>query len=63
MPPLWRDVSLFNPILYMVNAFRYGFLGVSDVPVTFAFGVLCVLSAVFFAISLWMFRRGKGLKN
>jgi ABC-2 type transport system permease protein len=63
LPPLWRDVSLFNPILYMVNAFRYGFLGVSDVPVAFAFGVLCVLAAVFFAIALWMFRRGKGLKN
>ena len=40
LPDFWQQASLFNPILYMVNAFRYGILGVSDIPVGLAFGVI-----------------------
>jgi ABC-2 type transport system permease protein len=63
LPPFFRTLSLFNPILYMVNAFRYGFLGVSDVSVGFSFFVLIGLTIALIIISLWMFKRGTGLKN
>jgi len=62
-PPFWQKVSLFNPILYMVNAFRYGFFGVSDVPVWICFGVLIGFTLVFTAIVILLFRRGMGVKN
>ncbi len=63
LPPFWAAVSQFNPILYMVNAFRYGFLGVSDVDIWLSFGVLTGFSVVFIVIVLWLFKRGVGLKN
>ncbi len=54
---------MFNPILYMVNAFRYGFLGISDVDIWLCFAVLIGLTILFFLITLWMFIRGAGFKN
>lgn len=62
-PPFWQTVSLGNPILYMVNAFRYGFLGVSDVPVWVCFGVLVGFTLLFASILLWLFRHGVGVKT
>ncbi|HVV15450.1 MAG TPA: ABC transporter permease [Candidatus Paceibacterota bacterium] len=62
-PPFWQTVSLFNPILYMVNAFRYGFLGQSDVPVGLSFGILLALTAAFLIIILTLFKKGIGMKN
>ena len=62
-PPFWQNVSLFNPILYMVNAFRYGFFGVSDVPVWICFSVLITFTLLFTAIVILLFRRGMGVKN
>ena len=46
LPEFWQTVSKFNPIVYMVNGFRYGFLGVSDVPVIYTFGVLLLFIVV-----------------
>lgn len=63
LPEPWRTLSLYNPILYMVNAFRYGFLGVADVNIFLAFGVLIGLTILFFLITLWMFIKGAGFKN
>ena len=63
LPELWQTVSLFNPILYMVNAFRYGFLGVSDVHVGLAFGILLTLTVAFVVVILWLFKKGIGMKN
>lgn len=63
LPEPWRTLSLFNPILYMVNAFRYGFLGVADVNIFLAFGVLIGLTVLFFLITLWMFIKGAGFRN
>ncbi len=62
-PPFWQKVSLFNPILYMVNAFRYGFLGISDIPVWICFSVLIGFTLLFTAIVVVLFRRGMGVKN
>lgn len=63
LPPFFRAISLANPVLYMVNAFRYGFLGVSDVPVTTSFAVMGSIIVVLLAIVLWLFHKGSGLKN
>ncbi len=63
LPEPWRTFSLFNPILYMVDAFRYGILGISDVGVGLSFTVLGGLTILFFLITLFMFIRGTGFKN
>ena len=62
-PAFWQKVSLANPILYMVNIFRYGFLGITDVNLTFAFTVLIGLTVIFLALIMWLFKKGIGLKN
>lgn len=63
LPEPWQSLSLYNPILYMVNAFRYGFLGFSDVNIVTCFVVLGGLTVIFFGITLWLFIRGAGFKN
>lgn len=63
LPPLWQNISLFNPILYMVNTFRYGFLGISDVSVTFSLVTLAALAIVLFLTVLYLMNRGIGLKS
>ena len=63
LPPLWQGVSLFNPILYMVNAFRYGFLGVSDVNIIWSFSIILAFIVVFAGCILYFFKRGMGLKK
>lgn len=59
----WQGVSLLNPILYMVNAFRWGFFGVSDVPLWICFSVLLGTMGIFLGIVLFLFKRGMGVKN
>ena len=63
LPPFFRTLSLFNPILYMVNAFRYGFLGITDVPLALSFAVMGGLVVVFFFLTLYLFLKGSGLKK
>jgi ABC-2 type transport system permease protein len=59
----WHSVSLVNPILYMVNAFRYGVLGVSDVSLGIAYLVMCAFATVLGAIALALLHRGVGLRS
>lgn len=63
LPPFWKFVSQFNPIFYMVNAFRYGILGVSDVPIIWAFLMLCVFTVVLSVVSWLLLQRGTGLRS
>ncbi|MGC3875007.1 ABC transporter permease [Halomonas sp. GXIMD04776] len=63
LPEFWQGVSMANPILYMVNAFRYGILGVSDIPVLGALVATAAFIVVFFALALWMLGRGKGIRS
>jgi len=63
LPGFWQGVSMINPILYMVNAFRYGILGVSDVNPYIALGMILVFIAILSAISLRMLARGKGIRH
>jgi ABC-2 type transport system permease protein len=63
LPPLWRTVTLFNPLVYLINGFRWSFYGMSDVAV----GVSLAMTLLFFGLCLavvaWMFRTGYRLKS
>ncbi len=63
LPPLARSISQFNPIFYMVNAFRYGILGISDVSIELSMSLLTFLTVVMFTFSLRLLYTGKGLRN
>ena len=63
LPPFWQEVSLLNPILYMINAFRYGILGVSDIDVRVAFAIILLFIVALFGYSLWLLRRGTGIRT
>jgi len=63
LPDLWKTISLFNPIIYMVNGFRYGFLGISDINVWIGFIILVVLGIVLFWFSMYAMKKGIGLKS
>ena len=63
LPPTWQTIALFNPVVYLVSAFRWSFFGVSDV----GLGLSVVMIALFMAVSLgaiiWVFRTGYRLKT
>jgi ABC-2 type transport system permease protein len=62
--PEWaRHVSYANPILHMVNAFRYGFLGTSDVNVWVAFSIMLAAAVVLFAVAVIFMNRGTGMRE
>jgi ABC-2 type transport system permease protein len=62
LPSPWREISHANPIFYLVQAVRYGFLGSSDVPVAVALGITAALAALTVAWSAWLFHSGRRLK-
>jgi len=62
LPSPWAELSHVNPIFYLVNAVRFGFLGTSDVPVAIALGVTAMLAALCVTWSMIMFRTGRRLK-
>ncbi|MEM9302537.1 MAG: ABC transporter permease [Pseudomonadota bacterium] len=63
LPEFWQTVSRANPILYMVNAFRYGILGTSDVSIGVAFSVIGVFIVALGTICLTLLNRGVGLRT
>jgi ABC-2 type transport system permease protein len=63
LPPFFAKLSLANPILYMVNAFRYGFLGVTDVSIGRCFAVIGAFTLLMLVWTLVLFRTGAGLKR
>lgn len=63
LPPLWQTVSKFNPILYMVDGFRYGFYGFSDIPIVYSLGMLIAFSVILYGITAYLLNKGIGLKN
>ena len=62
LPAPWHEISHANPIFYLLNAVRYGFLGTSDVSVALSLGVTGALAAAMVAWSSWLFRTGHRLK-
>ena len=63
LPDFWRGLSMANPILYMVNAFRYGVLGVSDVNVMFSLTMIAGFTIAGFVFSMWLLNRGVGIRS
>ena len=63
LPPFWKLVSALNPIFYMVNTFRYGILGSSDVDIVWAFFILIVFIVVLFSSCILLLRKGTGLRS
>ncbi|WP_425669017.1 ABC transporter permease [Vibrio owensii] len=63
LPEFWQGVSKLNPIVYMVNAFRYGFLGVSDVDIVTSFSVLTVFVIALYAVAHYLVTKGIGLRS
>ncbi|MCB1922900.1 MAG: ABC transporter permease [Gammaproteobacteria bacterium] len=63
LPPFWQTVSLANPVLYMVNAFRYGLLGFSDIALWQAFLIIIGFIVALGAFAMWLLSRGVGIKT
>lgn len=63
LPDFWAGVSKLNPLVYVVNAFRYGVLGVSDVSLPFALGMITLFTALAFAYSMHLLNSGTRLRQ
>jgi len=63
LPEFWQWVSKINPIVYMVNGFRYGFLGVSDVNYMYSLGLLVVFNVVLLGFAYSLINRGVGIRS
>jgi len=62
LPPFWQNVSLFNPVVYLVSGFRWSFYGVSDVNIAVSLGMTLVFLAVCVAAIAWIFKTGYRLR-
>ena len=62
LPPFWREVTLFNPVVYLVSGFRWSFYGVSDVAVGVSLAMTVLFMVVCMGIVWWIFRTGYKLK-
>ncbi len=63
LPDIWQKISLFNPILYMINAFRYSAIGISDVDVSWALLIIFGMTLLLAGFALWLLHKGVGIKN
>lgn len=62
LPSFWEKISYFNPILYMVNGFRYSMLGISDISIGWTLAILCLLLATLCTLATYLMNKGIGLK-
>jgi ABC-2 type transport system permease protein len=63
LPELWRSLTFLNPIFYLINGFRYGFLGITDVSLHVSVTVLLALTAILVGINWYMIKTGLGLRQ
>ena len=63
LPEFWQNVSLLNPILYMVNAFRYGMLGASDIAISIAFSIIIICIITLTSFALYLLNKGTGIRD
>ena len=63
LPEFWQKVSLANPIIYMVNAFRYGILGVSDINIAYAYVIVGLFVVGLFTVNMMLLNRGVGIRE
>jgi len=63
LPPIWQTLTQFNPILYMVDGFRYGFFGFSDVDIRFSIVMLVVFTILLAGVAWYLLKKGIGLRS
>lgn len=63
LPDVWQIISKINPVVYMVSAFRYGFLGIEDVELWTSLGIIVLFNLILFAIVYHLIETGKGLRS
>lgn len=63
LPEFWQNVSLINPMLYMINSFRYGLLGITDTNLLVAFAIIVIFNIGLFIFALNLLNRGIGIKQ
>lgn len=63
LPAAWQNVTRVDPLLYMIGNLRYGFLGISDIALGEAYGIMAGFLVILFALALWLLKRGTGLKT
>jgi ABC-2 type transport system permease protein len=63
LPEFWQHLSLGNPILYMVNAFRYGFLGISDISLMTSYVIIIAFICTLYIFSLYLLKKGHGIRT
>jgi ABC-2 type transport system permease protein len=63
LPPFWQALSHLNPIVYMISGFRFGFLGITDVPLFTTVAVLVVFIIAFYLLCWYLIQRGRGLRS
>ncbi len=63
LPPLWRTVALFNPVVYLISGFRWSFQGKADVAPAISFGMIGAILVLCMAVIWWIFKTGYRLKN
>jgi ABC-2 type transport system permease protein len=63
LPEFWQKISLANPVIYMVNAFRYGILGVSDISIVYAYLIVAIFVLGLFTASMMLLNRGVGIRE
>ena len=62
LPPVWQQITLFNPVVYLVSGFRWSFFGVADVGVGLSLGMTVVFMLLCLGAIAWIFRTGYKLK-
>jgi ABC-2 type transport system permease protein len=63
LPPFWRTVTLFNPLVYLISGFRWSFFGLADVDIEISVAMTLLFLAICMTIVWWFFRTGYRLKN
>lgn len=63
LPGFWQTVSKINPIIYMVNGFRYGFLGITDIDIWLGLGILLCFSIILFGVNMYLLKKGVGIRS
>lgn len=63
LPDFWRMISKANPIIYMIDGFRYGFLGISDMSVFTGLGMLVFFAVLLFSVNLYLLKKGIGIRT
>jgi ABC-2 type transport system permease protein len=63
LPPLWQNITLFNPVVYLISGFRWSFYGVADVHIAVSFGMTLVFLGICLCIVWWVFRSGYKLRS